>query len=121
MLPKWSFFISSYSMLKSKLPPSRKTCLISLEMSLDRNETCLVFRECTGSTNNWHYCFVYGWLYNVHIILISTLDMISIFISTMCVPCVSYKNLFLHLQADNFLQLLAVCLHLRKMQELICG
>ena len=47
--------------LKSKLPPSRETRLVSLEIglernetSLERNETSLVSRECTGSTNALH-------------------------------------------------------------------
>ena len=47
--------------LKSKLPPSRETRLVSLEIglernetSLERNETSLVSRECTGSTNASH-------------------------------------------------------------------
>ena len=44
--------------IKSKLPPSRETSLVSREThlernetGLERNETSLVSLECTGSTN----------------------------------------------------------------------
>ena len=46
---------------KSKSPPSRETSLVSRETrlernetSLERNKTCLVYCECTGSTNTSH-------------------------------------------------------------------
>jgi len=50
-------------LLKSKLPPSRKTRLERNEMGLERNETSFVSCECTGSTNTSHLpvfetCFV---------------------------------------------------------------
>ena len=41
-------------LLKSKLPRSCETCLISLKTCLNWNETCLVSPKCTGSTNTSH-------------------------------------------------------------------
>lgn len=58
-------------------------------------------------------------LYWYCIVLISVLDMIFILTSNVCVPCVYYKNFFLHLQASNFLLLLACGSY--KTQELLCA
>ena len=92
--------------LKSKLPPSRETRLISLETCLERNEmslvsneTSLVSRECTGSTNTSLSTIFKP----VLCIIVTTCAVGTNFIplSDACVPCLYYKN-------GNFLQLLAV-------------
>ena len=80
--------------LESKLPPSRETRLVSLETRLERNETSLVSREYTGSTNTSHSSYSKPVLCirrQYRIISISAVDMIFILISNACVPCVCYK------------------------------
>ena len=81
--------------LKSKLPPSRETRLVSLE----RNEMSLVSRKCTGSTNT-SLSSIFKPVLCI-IVMICTVGTIFILISDACVPCVYYKN-------GNFLRLLAV-------------
>ena len=79
---------------KSKLPLSCQMHLIFLERnntSLDRNDTCLISRKYTGSTNTSHLlhltCFTMSVSY--HTVLISAVDTIPFhsipFSSAMCV------------------------------------
>ena len=83
--------------LKSKLPPSRETRLVSLETRLERsemslvsNETSLVSRECTGSTNT-SLSSIFKPVLCI-IVTICAVGTIFILISDVCVPCVYYKN-----------------------------
>ena len=106
--------------LKSKLPPSRETRLVSLETRLERNEmslvsneTSLVSHECTGSTDtSLSSIFKPVLCISVTSCAVST---IFILISDACVPCVYCKN-------DNFLDFLrSLALGSYKAQELLCS
>ena len=79
--------------LKSKLPPSQETRLVSFETCLERNETRLVSRECTGSTNTSVLLIFKPVLCLIR--PICTVGTILILISDVCVPCVYCKNFFL--------------------------
>lgn len=80
--------------LKSKLPPS---CLTSLETRLEKqNKSQLKRDRSCFLLLHWKYQYFAfkDLLYNVHIVLISAVDMIFILIRDACVPCVYYKMFF---------------------------
>ena len=83
--------------LKSKLPPSHETRLVSLEIRLERNEMSPVSRECTEvpilrirCIRNLFCLFHVRCQYRI--ISVSAVDMIFILIRNACVPCVYYKS-----------------------------
>ena len=80
--------------LKGKLPPSHETRLVSLETRFERNETSLVSRECTGSTNTL-LSSIYKPVLCI-IVPICAVTATSILISDACVPCVYYKFISVH-------------------------